>query len=256
VLVCSVAASALWLHRARSADHELATLPLPPVLVQALGLPYDAGDTAITDATENDDTPTPSEWTMISASDAHARSPVAAAPPTRVVGATTPPDGRPSSPVSAPLPVEVDPLPLVTTAPIVAAPAGTEAGSGDAAAAESGGAEIAASVSDEDRSGIERTLERYQRAYRELDAPAAAAVWPTVDARALRRAFASVQEQNLVFRRCDIATTPDAATAHCVGELSYVRRVGDTTRRAEHHTWTIRLLRSGKEWSVVGLSAQ
>jgi hypothetical protein len=115
--------------------------------------------------------------------------------------------------------------------------------------------DVGSAASDDDRLSIERTLERYQRAYRELDAPAAAALWPTVDARALKRAFSSVQEQDLVFRSCDIATSPEAATVHCVGDLTYVRRVGDTTRRAERHTWTIQLLRSGREWSVVGLSA-
>jgi hypothetical protein len=278
VLVCSIAAGGLWLRDVREPAPETGETPTISVTGNN-DIPL--ADQSVVFASDNQDS---------EVADAYlGGSQVEAAPPTRAASVTIPVDQAPGPPVTRAASlaeVAVSPRGMSATTPADGAPSGRvmsatiaptsgrpDAGSTSrVATVESGGAlsaplpgaitpgqtaisDAGSAASDDDRLSIERTLERYQRAYRELDVPAAAALWPTVDARALRRAFASVHEQDLVFRSCDIATTPEAATVHCVGDLTYVRRLGDTTRRAERHTWTIQLLRSGREWSVVGLSA-
>src|SRR5688572_5957919 len=91
-----------------------------------------------------------------------------------------------------------------------------------------------------DEAAIERTLRQYKDAYERLDAKAASAVWPTVDQRALTRAFAGLASQSLDFRGCDVVVRAGAskATASCSGMAAYVRKVGDTRVRLEPRQWT------------------
>jgi hypothetical protein len=50
---------------------------------------------------------------------------------------------------------------------------------------------------------IRRVLQRYEQAYDDLDARAAASVWPSLDARRLAGIFARLREQNLDFTECE-----------------------------------------------------
>lgn len=108
----------------------------------------------------------------------------------------------------------------------------------------------------DDRSAIQRVLARYEYAYDQLDARAAVAVWPSVDARALERAFARLQNQDLEFHQCDVDVQPSGAMAECSGELHYVRRVGSVAPRAEPHTWTIQLERFGEGWRIARVTGR
>ena len=106
-----------------------------------------------------------------------------------------------------------------------------------------------------DRSSIERVLEAYRDAYERLDAPSAAVIWPRVDTRALSRAFSTLAQQDVLFDSCDLDITGATAKARCVGEIRYVRRVGDQTPRVRRMSWSFTLERVSYRWQIARVSA-
>ena len=109
---------------------------------------------------------------------------------------------------------------------------------------------IAAVAADE--RAIETTLRRYEEAYERLDAKAASAVWPTVDRRALSRAFAGLASQSLDFRGCEVVIRAGAstATASCSGTAEYVQKVGDPRVHVEPRQWTFTLNKTQGAWRI------
>ena len=73
---------------------------------------------------------------------------------------------------------------------------------------------------------------------------AARAVWPTVDAKALGRAFDQLQQQTLEFDECAIAVTGARAVASCGGNARYVPKVGNKSPRTEARQWSSASARS------------
>jgi hypothetical protein len=107
-----------------------------------------------------------------------------------------------------------------------------------------------------DAGAIRQTLGRYRRALSGLDAGAARAVWPSVDERALGRAFAQLQEQELQFDKCEIAVAGAAATAHCGGHARYVPRIGGRAPRTDVRQWTFNLRKVSDEWVIDAVDAR
>jgi hypothetical protein len=105
-------------------------------------------------------------------------------------------------------------------------------------------------------SALARVLGHYEQAYDRLDAHSAAAVWPSVDARALSRAFARLQSQDIDFGNCTFSVSASDAAARCAGVLRYAQRIGDTALKTEQHIWTIEFARAGESWQIVKISAQ
>jgi hypothetical protein len=103
---------------------------------------------------------------------------------------------------------------------------------------------------------LDEVLRRYEQAYDRLDAQAAAAIWSSVDSRALARAFSLLRHQDLEFGECGVAMTDSTATAQCPGQLRYTRRIGDSTPKVEQHVWTIEFARAGEAWRIVRVSAR
>jgi hypothetical protein len=103
---------------------------------------------------------------------------------------------------------------------------------------------------------LQDILHRYEQAYDRLDAQGAAAIWSTVDARSLERAFSLLRYQELVLDDCSIAVTESDATAQCPGRLRYARRIGDGTPKTEYHVWMIEFARAGENWRIVRVTAQ
>jgi hypothetical protein len=116
--------------------------------------------------------------------------------------------------------------------------------------AVAGAGALTAVVADE--AAIERALRQYKDAYEHLDAKAASAVWPTVDQRALSRAFAGLASQSLDFRGCEVVVRAGAskATASCSGTAEYVRKVGDARVRVEPRQWTFTLNKTQGAWRI------
>src|SRR4029079_5102736 len=98
--------------------------------------------------------------------------------------------------------------------------------------------------------GIRATLGRYQAAYNHLDAGAAKAVWPSVDERALSRAFSSLESQSIVFDDCQMNVVVTRAVASCRGKATYRGRVGNRHGQVQTREWTFRLHKDGVEWKV------
>jgi hypothetical protein len=102
---------------------------------------------------------------------------------------------------------------------------------------------------------VRRTVFRYAQAFEAMDVRAAAQVWPSVDQRALARAFRGLESQQVTFESCDIDVVQTRAVADCRGTVRYVGRLGDGAPRTENHRWLVRLSRLGNDWSIERLEA-
>jgi len=108
----------------------------------------------------------------------------------------------------------------------------------------------------EQQSRVEEVLRRYARAYGQLDASAARAVWPTVDERALARAFQNLSSQKVSFDDCEINIRGVVANASCRGQASYAPKVGNREPRTESRNWRFELRRDGDAWQIVDVDAR
>jgi hypothetical protein len=111
-------------------------------------------------------------------------------------------------------------------------------------------AAAAAIVPREDETHVATVLNQYARAYGQLDASAAREVWPSVNERALARAFAGLESQNVAFENCNIDVRGQTANASCRGRASYVGKVGSRELRTEPRQWTFELRRDGEAWKI------
>jgi hypothetical protein len=193
-----------------------------------------------------------------------ARAPEATSPPPREAVKAPPPIEAPAAP-AAPIPAvstPSKPAPERTPAPPAepaaspiappavrdAAPAPTEREAPPAPAATA--MEPAVPPVSAETASIETVLSRYRQAFTALDADAARAVWPGVDARALGRAFDQLVEQQLDFETCFIAVNGARATAGCGGRARYVPKVGSRSVRDEPRQWTFNLQKVNGQWVI------
>lgn len=186
------------------------------------------------------------EAARASAAEAPVERRIIAAPPLSrpsVPSATAGGAAIPSLPI-APAPSIAPPLP---SAPVAVRPSMPPAAPPASAAAGALAAAVAA-----DEAAIETTLRKYEDAYERLDAKAAMAVWPTVDQRALSRAFAGLVSQDLVFRGCEVVVRVGAstATASCRGTAEYVQKVGNARPHVEPREWIFTLNKREGEWRI------
>ena len=85
------------------------------------------------------------------------------------------------------------------------------------------------------QAAIRATLGRYEAAYSGLSVPAARAVWPSVDQRALARAFDGLASQRVALGKCDVVVTGASARATCTGSAEWTPKVGGGTKRQSRH---------------------
>jgi hypothetical protein len=107
-----------------------------------------------------------------------------------------------------------------------------------------------------DQTGVAAVLNQYARAYGQLDAGAAREVWPTVNERALARAFAGLASQDVAFDDCEIDVRGTRANASCRGKASYVGKIGSGELRTESRTWRFELRRDGDAWKIENAEAR
>lgn len=107
-----------------------------------------------------------------------------------------------------------------------------------------------------DETRVARVLNEYARAYGRLDAGAVRAVWPSVDERALARAFAGLASQDVSFENCSIDVRGTTANASCRGRATYVGKIGSGEPRSEPRQWHLELRRNGEEWTIQSADAQ
>jgi hypothetical protein len=151
-----------------------------------------------------------------------------APPAPEVIASRSIPDLPPAAvDLASSAPVRPDPLP--------ASPA--------AAARESAPAGLA------DERLVRAALNRYQAAYSDLDAAAAGAVWPSVDRRALARAFDGLADQSVSLGQCDVRVNGAAATAECRGQARWTPKVGGGAQSAARQ-WRFELSQAGEQWII------
>jgi hypothetical protein len=97
--------------------------------------------------------------------------------------------------------------------------------------------------------GVRAALGRYESAYNRLDAVAAAAVWPTVNQRALASAFNGLSAQAISLGSCEIRVNGAAARAECAGNARWTPKVGSGTESADRH-WRFDLRNAGGHWII------
>jgi hypothetical protein len=96
----------------------------------------------------------------------------------------------------------------------------------------------------------------YTRAFERLDVTAAKAIWPSVDDRALRRAFQQLDGQQLRFASCGVSVSGRDANARCRGEATYRPKVGSRVLRLTEREWTFNLARDNDRWQIVNATLQ
>ena len=102
---------------------------------------------------------------------------------------------------------------------------------------------------------IRGVLARFAAAYSSLSAADARAVWPTVDQRALARAFASLASQRVSLGQCSILATGSSGRADCLGTFTWTPKVGAGTRTLPRR-WSFDLTEINGEWKIVRAEAR
>ena len=163
--------------------------------------------------------------------------PKTAEPPPILAATIAPVPSSPALPAS--LPVE--------PRPVVAAPASLPR-------AEASAAPVPSLPAPE--TAIQTVLSQYRTAYRDLDAGAARAIWPSVDTKALRKAFDRLERQDLIFDSCQIAVRDLRAVASCNGFAWYVPRVGSKGPHDDQRQWEFKLSKVDDAWLIDTVSAR
>jgi hypothetical protein len=180
-----------------------------------------------------------------------ARTPRSESPPPTQLSASNSPEPTPRVPPTEPLP----PVPAAEI-PRVAQPepAAQPARQPEIAAAAPTSAEASGVATD--RGSIQHLLNEYQNAFNSLNASAAKTLWPSVDERALGRAFDQLRRQELVLDACQTAITGHLAVSSCRGRASYVPKVGNRVQRIEAARWTFKLRRADSGWIIEGVESR
>jgi hypothetical protein len=113
----------------------------------------------------------------------------------------------------------------------------------------------ARSAAAEDEQRIRTAIRAYERAFERLDVEATADIWPSVDQRALGRAFGTLRSQGLQIADCGITVNGAEATARCLGTLEFVPKIGRQERIVSPQLWTFSLRRRGRGWRIENVSA-
>ncbi|MEO8521985.1 MAG: hypothetical protein ABI603_11510 [Acidobacteriota bacterium] len=103
---------------------------------------------------------------------------------------------------------------------------------------------------------VREVLREYAQAFERLDVQAAKALWPTVDDRALQRAFQQLDGQQLRFASCGVSVSGRDANARCRGDATYRPKVGSRTLRLTSREWTFNLSRDNDRWQIVNATLQ
>jgi hypothetical protein len=112
---------------------------------------------------------------------------------------------------------------------------------------------VDAVVAEQDR--VRALLRRYEAAYSDLDAGAAANIYPRLDRGALSRAFAALDAQQIRFDDCRIQVATASARATCNGTATWTPKVGGGSR-AQEREWRFELQQVSGEWRIGAVRVQ
>lgn len=111
------------------------------------------------------------------------------------------------------------------------------------------------SVEAAEETAVLGTVQEYERAFEQLDVNATAELWPSVDRRALGRAFSALKSQELALESCAVVLADTTATVRCHGTSQYVVKIGGAGARTGRFEWIFRMRKLGNLWKIDGLTA-
>jgi hypothetical protein len=106
-----------------------------------------------------------------------------------------------------------------------------------------------------ERDKVRSLLSRYENAYSQLDAAAAARLYPGVDRKALSRAFGTLSSQQIQFDDCRILVTQSTARATCAGKASWTPKVGGGAKE-QARRWHFDLKQVAGDWQIGSVRVQ
>ena len=106
-----------------------------------------------------------------------------------------------------------------------------------------------------DIQAVRLALRQYETAYDKLDVVAAANVWPTLDRRALTRAFATLRAQTVTIQDCDIRVDGPSASARCHGVIEFIPKIGGTSPSRSPTEWLFVMNRDQNDWKIRTVTA-
>lgn len=106
-----------------------------------------------------------------------------------------------------------------------------------------------------DRAAVRQTLDQYVDAFERMNVAAAAEVWPSVDRRALSRAFAALKSQGMDFDSCEVDVYDMTAVARCSGSVEFVPRIGGGSTRLAQQEWRFSMRKLPAGWKIEDVAA-
>ena len=103
-----------------------------------------------------------------------------------------------------------------------------------------------------DEALVRRLLDEYAGAFERLDVSATKAVWPSVNGKALERAYGQLASQRLTLQACGITISGSTANARCQGSATYQPRIGNRAVVASRE-WTFDLSKKDASWRIDAL---
>ena len=105
---------------------------------------------------------------------------------------------------------------------------------------------------------VRAVLSEYTQALERFDVRATKVIYPTVDDRALRRAFQDLEEQRVRLTSCQVSitTSGNGAAARCNGEATFRPKVGSRVLRVTDREWMFNLSRGGSGWQILDARIQ
>jgi hypothetical protein len=104
----------------------------------------------------------------------------------------------------------------------------------------------------QEQENVRAVLSQYEAAYTDLDADAAARIYPKLDKKALARAFGTLNAQQILLQDCRIQVRDTTARAACTGSAMWTPKVGGGSHQQERE-WQFELLRTADNWRIDGV---
>jgi hypothetical protein len=99
-------------------------------------------------------------------------------------------------------------------------------------------------------------VREYARAYERMDVRAAKAIRPSLDERALQKAFQQLDGQQLQLAGCGVSISGSDANARCRSNATYRPKVGSRVVHLTEREWTFNLSRGESGWQIVNTRIQ
>lgn len=103
---------------------------------------------------------------------------------------------------------------------------------------------------------VEGVLRAYREAVEALDVKRLKRLWPSVNEKALAKAFAEMEQQTLSFDGCVIGLSASRADATCTGNARIVPRVGNPAPHYLIGEWRFTLRKTDDGWVIQAVEAR